>query len=233
MHREPELLLEAPGEIPIVIEHKSIVWPSDYLSDHRNEHHLQECISGLLGDVFNDSLYQLTVHEEFLKGKKNREVREIAKQIACVVQASQSEAKSQYGIDGHHPIPWRFRPLSRFERDETMPATGVGTSVLGETWGIWSEDHSDIPQEREIVKSGYAGAFDKALTNAAEKFTKYADCTKILLVQFFGNRTSLWDEDIIEIVQSADMPDIVDQVWIAQEDWIGPNDYKIVWKRVR
>ena len=91
--REPELLLESPGEIPIVIERKSIVWPSDYLSDHRNEHHLQECISDLLSDVFNDSLYQLTVHEEFLKGKKNREVREIAKQIACVVKDSQTEAK--------------------------------------------------------------------------------------------------------------------------------------------
>ena len=41
--KEPELLLNAPEETPIVIERKSVVWPrEEYFSDHRNEHDLHD-----------------------------------------------------------------------------------------------------------------------------------------------------------------------------------------------
>ena len=72
--KQPELLLEALGEIPIVVEHKSVVWPPRYLSDHSKEHHLHELIRNMLGNQFKDSVYQLEVSENSLKGKTKREV---------------------------------------------------------------------------------------------------------------------------------------------------------------
>ena len=61
--KEPELLLNAPGEIPVVIERKTVVWPRDeYFSDHRNEHDLLDMFLDRVrshGNPFTDSVYQL------------------------------------------------------------------------------------------------------------------------------------------------------------------------------
>ena len=196
--------------------------------------YLFECFRNSLGIAFNDSLYQLTVADVSLIGKKKQEIRELAKQIASIVKSNQNGAKSQYGVVSHSPIPWSFRPLSVYERDETMPATGVGVSVSGEIEGIWTEGQSDISRESEIAKVGYADAFDKVAKDAAEKFTKYADSLKLLLVQFFGNSSSiLREDDIVEIIQSAKLPEMIDQVWLADQEWVNLNEYEIVWKRTR
>lgn len=72
--KEPELLLDAPNEIPIVVERKSVVWPRDeYFSDHRTEHDLYDLFLEIVrsnGNAFTDSAYQLTVNAKSLKGKK-------------------------------------------------------------------------------------------------------------------------------------------------------------------
>ena len=233
--KEPELLLEAPGETrSIVIERKSIVWPPKYLSDHRNEHQLWYCVQDLIIDQFSDSVYQLTVWEESLVGRNAREVRKLSEQIAHVIQTNTPGAKSERGIGSQKPIPWRFRPLSRYEKDETVPDIGIGILVRGESIGMMSEKPSDIDQRIQELKAGYAKSFEKAAQDAAEKFEKYADCLKILLVQFFGNNSLLLeDEDITETIESADLPDLIDQVWLAEQEWVNLYDYKIAWKRVR
>ena len=51
------MLLEAPWETSIVLEHKSVVWPPKHLSDHSKEHHLFERICDLLRNIFKDSVY--------------------------------------------------------------------------------------------------------------------------------------------------------------------------------
>ena len=50
--REPEVLLEAPGDISIVIERKAAVWPRDYCSDHANMHDFLKLFNAVVDDRF-------------------------------------------------------------------------------------------------------------------------------------------------------------------------------------
>ena len=67
---EPELLLESPGETPLVIEHKTVVWPKQYHRDHHNEHVIADNLHSLLGEAFQDDFYVLTLWAESLAGQR-------------------------------------------------------------------------------------------------------------------------------------------------------------------
>ena len=233
--KEPELLLNAPGETPIVIERKSVVWPrEEYFADHRNEHDLHDLFVDRirsLGDPFTDSVYQLTVNARSLRGKRKRDVERLAEQIADIVLSDHDTAKSPRGIGSREPIPWRFRPLSRGERDESVPETGIGLVV-------WEEpepsEPSEIRQRIETAKAGYASEFERSAQAAAEKFVKYSHCQKLLLVQFCGDGSGwLQDEDIVEIIKSAPLPQMIDQVWLACPEWVSDYDHEVTWEHVR
>ena len=233
--KEPELLLEAPGETPMVIERKSVVWPrGEYFSDHRNEHDLHDLFVDRirsLGNPFTDSAYQLTVNGRSLKRKKKRDVERFAEQIADIVLSDQITAKSPRGIGNREPVPWRFRPLSRGERDETVPETGIGLVV-------WEEaepsEPSEIRQRIETARAGYATEFERSAKAAAEKFVKYARYQKLFLVQFCGYGSGwLQDKDIVEITRSARLPDMIDQVWLARPEWVSEYDHEIAWEHIR
>ncbi len=233
--KEPELLLDAPKEIPIVVERKSVVWPRDeYFSDHRNEHDLYDLFLERVysyGNAFTDSAYQLTVNARSLKGKKKGDVRRIAERIAEIVLSNQTAAKSPHGISSREPILWRFRPLSRYEMDASVPETGIGLMVHEDTE---PSEPSEIRRQIEVAKAGYASEFERAAQAAAAKFVKYSHCQKLLLAQFCGNGSSwLQDEDIVGIITSARMPTIIDQVWLAYPEWISEHDHEVAWKQIR
>ena len=231
--KEPEVLLEAPGETPIVIERKFVVWPSDYPANHGNEHIFGDRIFARLSDKFSDSVYRLTVHEQDLEGKKKREVEKIAKQIADIVLVNLNQAKSPRGIGGSEPIHWSLRPLDPRERYENTPEVGLEIDTWGEPVEL-DYPSSEVLRLAAEAKSGYAQEFERAANNAAPKFAAYAHCLKLLLVQFYGSSSLLvTDEDIIEVVQSARLPGVIDQVWVAQDDWVTPYDYEVAWQRVR
>ena len=82
------------------------------------------------------------------------------------------------------------------------------------------------------AKSGYAEQFQRSAVAAAKKFKKYGDCQKFLLVQFCGP-IPFKDEDMAAIVQSAQLPETIDQVWVAREEWVNAWDYEIAWERAR
>ena len=164
--KEPELLMEAPGENPIVIERKSVVWPPEYFSDHRNKHDLLRFFVDRVPSAGNPlaySAYQLIVDEESLKGKTKKQVSKLAEQIAAVVLSDKRAAKSASGVSSRTPIPWCFRPVLPQERDRTVPETGIGIIIIGE-----DPEPSEILQRIEAAKSGYAKEFDRLAQAAAE-----------------------------------------------------------------
>ena len=67
--KRPEIMIEAEGERPIVIERKAVVWPPKFQRDHSKEHYLPEQVTNLLGDNFRDSVYQLEFCSEDLREK--------------------------------------------------------------------------------------------------------------------------------------------------------------------
>jgi hypothetical protein len=140
-------------------------------------------------------------------------------------------AKSEKGIRRSEPIPWRFRELKPWETDETAPKAGVGTSVVGsDKWG----DPAGIMARNESAKTGYSEELDRLAMDAGLKFVKYANCQRILVVQFYGDDSFyLDDEDITGIVQSAEIPVVIDEVWVANHEWVSIDDYVVTWEHVR
>ena len=229
--KAPELLLESHGEIPIVIERKSVAWPPDYLSSHSKEHHLSQYVPRALGGAFRDRAYELTVRGDYLKEKSKSDVTHIADQIIREVLSNTTRAKTRRGVGGEAPIPWRFRQLGPEDLDASESPTGVLISITEPT----VFDHpSEMPEEdSNEAKVGYTRAFERAAKAAAAKFDEYPDCLKLLLVQFHGDDSSLEGEGIIPTIKSVQLPDMVDQVWLAEHDWVGEDELEVVWNRVR
>lgn len=223
--KEPEALLVAPGETPMVIERKS-VGLDDHFRDHGNEHIFRQAIFERLRNSFNDALYLLSVHERHLHGKKKREVEKFAEQIADTILSKIPLAKSPRGIEGDG---WN---LGRTAPDDDTPSCGIGVEISGGWIFDFTTNHSETLRE----ESGYDQSFQSIADNAAQKFVKYADHLKILLVEFYGGfsiTVDLSDDDIREIIQYAPLPALIDQVWVAKGKWVGLNDYAIEWERVR
>lgn len=228
--KQPEVLIEAPGEIPIVLERKSVVWPPQYFSDHSNEHNVFQRILELIGSSFQDTVYQLTIGAASLRHKKKRDVIKLAEQIARSILANQATARTHIGLSSRKPVPWSFRPLSLQERDESIPEKGVGLIVVSESD---PGEPSEIIQRRETAKLGFAREFKNAADAAVNKFQKYRQCLKLLLVQFHGNGSFILDEDVMQIIKTAELPALIDQVWVAQSDWVSQDNYEVIWERVR
>ncbi len=229
--KQPEVLLQASGERDVVIECKSVVWPTDYFRDHDNEHRIGDRLFKSLGDMFRDASYQLTISEESLDGKKQSEVAQYAERIAQEISSRQTDAKSR-GIGSSEPIPWSFRPLGPHEIDDGDPKTGIRFVILGQS--TLGSDHSELLREYEAAKVGYAEEFQRTLEKAAPKFEEYTDSLKMLLVMFCGEGSSILSEDdVLEIIKSVTLPRLIDQVWLAQEDWVSEYNYEIAWLQVR
>ena len=230
--RQPELLLVADGENSIVIEHKSIVWPPAYFSDHHNEHLLGKLVSSSVGDLFRDSVYEFEFYEGSLKSKRKREVEEIAEQIACIVASNETQARTQVGLSSRKPILWRFHRLSPFEVEEAGGRNGIVTTVSS---GTWSDGLADfLNRDDEEAKAGYSEQLELAAANASEKFNEYSYCLKFLLVQFHGDSSfTLDDDDMVEIIQSANLPEMIDGVWVARQHWVSQDEYELIWEHVR
>lgn len=233
---QPEVLLEAHGETPIVIERKSIVWPSgqEHFADHHKGHQLLDDFVKqieLCGNPFADGLYQLSVNETDLKGKRMAEIARFAEQIADSVLSWQFRIKSEYGFASDDPIAWSFRALGPEDIDDGVPESGIGISIN------WHQDPFELRQMNESIeqqKAGYSQEFQLRAEQAAEKFAQYGRCKKLFLVQFFSpDHSFLSDEHITEIVEEAHLPEVIDEVWVADQDWISLDDYVIAWVRIR
>ena len=54
------------------------------------------------------------------------------------------------------------------------------------------------------------------------------------MVQFFGDFSSWIDElSLTNLVKAEPLPESIDQVWVADYDWVSLDDYVLAWKRVK
>lgn len=226
--KEPEVLLEAPGETPIVLEHKTVVWPPTYLSDHSNEHEFSRRIASSLAGQFDSEAYLLTVNAESLKGSRKRKVLELTGQIVEIILLHEVSAKSQAGIRSREPIPWQFRPLSPADIDYDEPDTGIRIEIVD---SLEASDPYEFIQRVEAATKGFANQLERAAEPAAEKLARYPRHLKLLLVQFCGDDL-LDKEDFVKMIHSEQLPEVIDQLWLAKPDWVSEYDYETIWERI-
>ena len=236
--RQPEVRLDSPGEPSLVIERKSVAWPSgEYFADHRHEHQLGSLVQNRIhavDDSFSESLFQLTLSALALKGRKKTEMRAAAHQIADHILSSRDAAKSQRGVAGRQPIPWHFGPARFVDEDERPP--GAWCLIQVEDGELdFGSSLEEFRRQRKSAREGYTAEFRSCVKAAAGKFADYGDCRRVLVVQFFGSMADarVSDADLIEIVRTAEIPAVIDEVWVAYHDWVSASDYEVAWRHVR
>ena len=229
--KRPEVMIEAEGEAPIVIERKAVVWPPKFQRDHSKEHYLPSRVIELLGEEFRDSVYELKIHSEDLRGKNLRQVDEFGSQIAHLISSHSDRAKSSRGIGGRNPIRWGIRPLSPHEFDR--PNWKSGFKVTIDVPSVWDLEPIEIREHRKATLAGFAKRFVREASRAGEKYGEYADCQRLLVVQFFGESELINSEEIVDTVKAARIPMQIDQVWLTGREWVSDDDYELAWERVR
>lgn len=86
----------------------------------------------------------------------------------------------------------------------------------------------------EKARAGCASEFERSAQAAAEKFAKNTHCLKLFLVQFCGDGSAwLQDEDVVELIKSAHLPVVIDQVWIACPEWVSEHEHAVTWEQIR
>ena len=230
---EPELVLEGaedgPEVIPVAIERKSVVWPvNSHLANHRNSHELLQHVQSRVcseDETFINGLYQLRFGESSMQGLSNREIWRIGLEIADVVLAHPAAARSEQGIAGRAPIAWGFGPVPEWDRDETTPEVGFGMLVHDDL-------RHDAPSRAEALV-GFGDELARHLVSVGEKFENYDQHRRLLALQFFGESSlDIDEEDLIDLIEQADLPDSVDEVWLAYHDWLNAYDHEVGWRPV-
>ena len=229
--KRPELLLECEGEVPLVIERKAVVWPSTHQRDHSKEHQLLDDVADVVREEFSDKLYELSFRETDLEDKSQKQVREFAGQIGGLVVPNAGTAKSPGGIGGHPPIRWGFRPLAPHEIDEPNCVPGICSRVnISSSWDLNADE---FRLRREDALKGFTERFHREANKAAPKFDDFTECKKLFVVQCFGERDAVNDEDIVGIIKESQLPKQIDEVWLTGREWVSLEDYELVWGQVR
>ena len=87
---------------------------------------------------------------------------------------------------------------------------------------------------RSQALDGFSEELARHLVSADKKFANYEDYRCLLAVQFFGeSRLDVYEEDLIDLIGKAELPDSIDEVWIAYHDWIDAYNHEVAWKCVR
>ena len=222
--QEPEVLLVSEGLPPLVTERKSVVWPSDHGQRHSTYHYIFDCVGNSTGGLFADAPYELQIYET-LEHKTKGDVKKIANNICDAILVNFEQAKSNAGISRSKPVSWSLRLLEPWEVDFDEPSTGLRIQVRSPAESRYTHAEARVGYEMEMWR---------ALDSAANKFSKYDHCIRVLLMQFFGQFDLLQiDSELTQLVKSAIVPENIDEVWVADYDWVDLDEFEIIWNRIR
>ncbi len=239
--KEPEVLLKCPNHPDMVIELKTIAWNgSTYFREEANWHLFGDLLLNALSSTFEEGplrQHVLTIHASSIEGKAKRDITKIADQIITLVKTHLPKNKETVFLEGHRPIPWVLYPHPPYDDSDDR---GLVIDSQGESEGLdpfTGAFHGLSKEEKKLQLEGYTLELEKAAKNAADKFSHYSDCMKILLVQFYGRNgyigTGVNNEDLLKITKEAKMHPTIDQVWVAQYDWDEYDNKILSWLYVR
>jgi|ERR1041384_3550782 hypothetical protein len=229
--KQPEVLVIGNrSEQPMVIERKQVVTES-YARHHANQHLLHETIPSLLATHFVDDLYVLSIDESSLENKTKAAIQAEALQIAGMVLDEIDSIRSGRTISRRRPFPWVFGRCIEALRDENAPKTGIGIYIS-------SKDILDLkPEESRLVidraRNNCREILVRRLSEAEEKFKAYRDHLKVLVLECYGPWWALDENDIAIFLSQEALSPLIDQIWMAVQDWLSEWDYEIGYKRLR
>ena len=214
----PEVLLtDRTDGRQMVIERKSVVWPTDYIRRHENEHAFAEAIWQTAGGWYQDACYELIVSGlQMDKLTSRKMVMTVAHDIASAIDPRRGLTVPRRGSV---PVKWRFRRAGIYECEQPK---GIVVVYDGNTSFA---DFSD-----ETAKAGTVAAMQKQLDAASQKFENYPTVLRVVLLDFYG--TQLEEDDILLLVPAVTIPQSIDKIWMSKREWISEDGFEIGYRRL-
>lgn len=214
---QPEVLISSKNDRPMVIERKSVVWPSDHVQGLKKERAFASVLSGQLSPFLQDSSYALEVDSSEISARNDRQVTDVANKIAAAILSAKESGKIDR-LCGRLPIEWVFGAS-----DEWAARRGVTVVV---------RSHSNLFDlaQRECALQGWQAELAKQLANTPRKFVEYESCVRTVVVQFYGEDFS--KEQVEGMVSRIVVPSDIDQVWMAYSEPVSDDEYETKYHRV-
>jgi hypothetical protein len=217
---KPEVLVtDNARSAQMVIERKSVVWPSDYILRQQNEDDFANVIWQQTRGQFQDDCYELTVSAVELGKLKRHTVKQVASEIGSVLAGVNPASMP---LRSSTPVPWHFHKANNYDDSGTRK----GIVVIHQ--GRMSATFEDFNPAEAIV--GTTAATERELIEAASKFIGFEAARKVVLLDFYGS--VLCEEDIPPILKKITLPQIIDEIWMTKQVWVSEDDFKIGFERL-
>ena len=227
---QPEIRLKSEKEKDIVIEHKIITWPPNYLQLHRAEHEFMNFFTESVSPQFQDNVYLLGINSKNIAINKGIN-KGVAKKIANIVINNKERILAVGSFYSSQPFKWSFRCLRESEKDENTPKKGVGVQVYSDDQSFFSMNN-EVDDTDEAI-NGVKKILISHLRKAETKFHDYSDCIRIFITELHGEHLSVDHEAIEEILPNIEIPRNIDQIWVGYPEWISANSHETAYKLLK
>jgi hypothetical protein len=222
--KQPEVLYEDTGSNhQMVIERKSIAWPSDYSRRHHIDHWVGQIFESELRPLLSGALYEL--HLPSLMAGTRAQLRPWVISCATALKGRWQEIEScrVLGSPEGSAVRWWFRKVPEDDKEEREPE--IGLKITLSRTPQYLDSHNLPPKLGEDLQKIYDAC--------TLKFVKYPNARRILLLEPMGdlehNDSRWWSE----VFANYQPPEAIDQIWTGSLDYIDETILGWTFERLR
>lgn len=192
----------------LVIERKTVVWPSDYAARHRNDHFIAERLFEELGPLAEG--HALSIHLHPAARMSRNELIAFAREISDTVRAASNSLFAGRTIGSSKADRRWICFLDPEERPDDEPATGLIVS--------WTESAEMLSPDN--LPTELAAQIRRLFQDTVEKFRNYPSARGMLLLDPYGaiRYTGSWWW--ARAFRTVPVPEGIAEVWLAAYDWV-------------
>lgn len=216
---QPEFLVKNTQGKKLVVEHKIVVYPSDFLKRHRSHHNFRYYLLSHVSHAFQDDVYIFTINESEIELSKT-ELKKIAENIGNILLKNQDMIKKSCGVQSSKPINWTFMRQTDYKRDNYTSCKGVTIETI-----CRDPLSEEFFREKEEAPAEIKKQLNKHIEKTCIKFDGYSDCLRIFVTELYGESFCFSHEILLELIASMEIPKCIDQIWIGYPEWVSEDDY--------
>lgn len=212
---QPEALyVDAQTNRELVIERKSISWPTDYPYRHSNDHFVSQVFSQALRDLKLNDLYEVRL-PMLIRGKRE-ELRPFVLAAADAIWANWAKVESGSALKQQVSEDWwwGFRRLPESEREDNSPPTGLLFTWVGRSMRLDEYlDPAKLPED-------LAHAFRNIYSACTAKFAGYANAQRVLILDPHGDLRHQPNDWWTELWSALPPALEIEEIWSGVFDYI-------------
>lgn len=208
---QPEALYtDEVNQRQMVIERKSLVWPLDYASRHRNDHHLVDRLCERLPSWAANGPYTISLPSLLKVDRQGIEA--LSHEICAAIDRKGPLGGRRDAVVGLGAFEWSFRHRSALDDDD---------APMDRILFLW-----DILPEHGLppwpCPADLALEFGRVLAGAARKFENYGSHRCVVLLEPQGavaHTPAEWWTSLV----SDPIALQVSELWLAEQDFADPD----------